>query len=120
MPNYVRTGPFTNGSAPGISASFLNNLENALEQPTGGTETGSYFLAGWSSANGDVISLWMPTLSRTSTPVSVSVDTSIQALANMTGPTTANLNANGFQVYGTANNGAQVNCGVGGNWTVRY
>jgi hypothetical protein len=27
---YTRSGPFTNGGAPGISATFLNNVENFL------------------------------------------------------------------------------------------
>jgi non-ribosomal peptide synthetase component F len=30
MPVYTKTGSFTNGAAPGISAAFLNNVETAL------------------------------------------------------------------------------------------
>lgn len=30
MPIYTKTGPFTNGGAPGISAGFLNGVETAL------------------------------------------------------------------------------------------
>lgn len=30
--SYTKTGPFVNGGAPGISATFLNNVENWIEQ----------------------------------------------------------------------------------------
>ena len=35
MGAYVNTGPFSNGSAPGISAGFLNSLESFIQQQQG-------------------------------------------------------------------------------------
>ena len=68
--NYVRTGPFVNGGAPGIAAAFLNNLEAVLERNSGDTEQGHYFLSGWSNASGDLIQVYIVALSRTSVPIS--------------------------------------------------
>lgn len=120
MPNYVKTGSFTNGSAPGISASFLNNIENVFEQPSGGTETGKYFLLGGAYTTGANVSQYMQSLSRTTVPVSVSIDTADQApTAGANSPTTDNLSANGFHVLFTAT-GANVASRCGGNFTLQY
>jgi len=35
MGGYTSTGPFVNGAAPGISATFLNNVENWINQVEG-------------------------------------------------------------------------------------
>jgi hypothetical protein len=40
--NYTNTGPFTNNSSPGISATFLNNIESFLDQFAGSLVTDSH------------------------------------------------------------------------------
>jgi hypothetical protein len=118
--NYVRTGPFTNSvTPPGISASFLNAIEAVLEQPTGGSELGKYFITGSTYAIGAYVCQYMISLSRTSVPVSVVIDTADQAASNFNAPTTIRLTSSGFQVQVTGT-GANLNCNVGGNWTINY
>lgn len=118
MPNYVKTGPFVNGGAPGISAQFLNNVENVFSQPAGGTEVGSYYLTGNGNQNAS-IGYWVGSLSRGSTPVSVTLDASLQGAFNCNGAQTDHLTSNGFHVYTQLT--ATVNAAnVGGNWTIQY
>lgn len=120
--NYVRTGPFSNGIAPGISAAFLNALEAILEQNSGGAESGIYFLAGSVYSSGAVIAQYMQSLSRTTVPVSVSIDESIQvhtAGLNAT-PSTGQLTNGGFQVFSLSTTGPNPNARAGGTWTIQY
>lgn len=120
MANYTKTGPFVNNSAPGISSTFLNNLENVLAQPSGGTESGSYFLQGNGTVVGAVVSSWITTLSRVSTPVSVSIDTT--RVAPTTGantPAAPILYPGGFQVMFTLNSSSNT-ARCGGNYTVQF
>lgn len=102
-----------------LFANDINQLVNVLQQPSGGQEKGSYFLHGWGGASGDTLAGWFPSLSRGTTPVSVSIDTSIQVASNVNAPATANLNATGFQVF-TGTTGATTNAQVGGNSTIQY
>ena len=118
--NYVRTGPFTNGGAPGISAAFLNAVEAVLERNSGDTESGHYFCSGWSNAAGDLIQAYIPSLSRTSTPVSVSIDQADKAATNVNAPTTGFLTSGGFQVWTTSTSAQVTNLQVGGNWTIQF
>jgi hypothetical protein len=118
MADYSKVGPFNNGGAPGISASFLNGVENVFNQPSGGTETGRYLIAGAASINGSVISGYIVSLSRVSTPVSVSFDTS-DGSSNANTPTTAHLTSNGFQISATSTSG-NINAAVGGAWTIQF
>lgn len=90
-----------------------------LCQPSGGTESGTYIIAGWSSGNGQTLSTDITTRSRGATPVSVALGGS-PTLTNMAAPTTTHLDANGFQVWGTSNNGAQNNCFASSSYTVQY
>jgi hypothetical protein len=122
MSNYVPVGPWTDGSAPGIDHVFLNNLEAVLKQSSGGTESGKYFLAGEIYANGAVISQYMQSLSRTSVPVSVSIDESIQAhTSGMTAtPSTGQLTSAGFQVFTLSTTGPTQNARAGGNFTITW
>ena len=102
-----------------ILASDLNQVINVLQRAAGQTETGSYFLHGWGGASGDTIAAWVPSESRGATPVSVSIDTSIQAASSVNAPATANLNANGFQVF-TGTSAATTSGQVGGAYTIQY
>lgn len=122
MPDYIKTGPFTNGAAPGISAAFLNALENVLEQPSGGSETGKYFIAGNIGVANGIVSQYMPSLSRTSVPVSVVIDeVDVPHTGGMNAtPVTAQLSANGFQVYSLSTTVSSTNARAGGNYTLNY
>lgn len=108
-----------NGGAPGISASFLNAVENVLEQPSGGTETGKYYFTFWAAASSDTAGIYCPSLSRTSVPVSVTIDHADAFPAGINAPATSNITANGFEVFSGATAGG-TNYGVGGNTTINY
>jgi len=120
MPNYVKTGPFTNGGAPGISAAFLNAIENVFEQSAGGTETGKYFLQGQGYTSLANYGNYMESLSRTTVPVSVTIDQADQApTGGANTPGAQNLTSNGFLVFftvGSASSAAK----TGGNFTIQY
>ena len=120
MPNYSKTGPFSNGGAPGISAAFLNNIENVFVQPSGGTELGKYWLEGNAYVVGAYVTCFIPSLSRGATPVSVSIDTADQSVVGMNAPGTYNLTSSGFHISANANGGAQTNMYCGGNTTIHY
>jgi hypothetical protein len=120
MGGYVKTGPFVNNTVPGISASFLNNIESVLARGSGDTETGKYFVFGNGYTATANIQDYIDSLSRTSVPVSVVVDEADQAHANsMNAVITQQLTANGF-VVGSTVSGASVNPRVGGNYTINY
>ena len=120
MGGYAKTGPFVNATTPpGISASFLNAVESVLARGVGDTETGKYVLSGWGSTNTDHISHYMSSISRTSVPINVTIDTVDVAPSNINSPTTALLTANGFQVFSTPT-GATINASVAGNSTIQY
>lgn len=125
MATYTKTGPFSNNSAPGISASFLNAVETCLvslcdisQREATQTEVGRYFLAGWSSGAAQNISWYYPSLSRGTSLVSVSIDQSDQGAVTCNAPTTAHLTSSGFQVY-TQSTGSG-NPAVGGQVTLQY
>jgi hypothetical protein len=121
MPNYVKTGPFTNNiTPPGISAALLNAIETVLSQPSGGTETGKYRLEEGAYSNLAWLSQYMSTISRTAVPVSVTIDEADMAHSNnANAAATQVLTANGFQVNCNTN-GANPSAHVAGNTTVNY
>ncbi len=119
MPNYSRTGPFSNGGAPGLSSTLFNNIEGVFVQPSGGSESGSYYITAWASTNNQSVGNWVLSLSRGATPVSVSLDTTLQSPSFCSSPSTDHLNANGFHVY-TQSSGAASAVNVGGTWTINY
>jgi hypothetical protein len=104
-----------------INASDINQLVNVLQQPSGGTDTGSVEVAGWSNAASDVISSYIPSRSRGSTPVSVTISTSyFDGPTNITTPLNAShLDANGVQIWQTSSV-ANANCHVGTTFTWQY
>lgn len=141
---YTPTGPFVNGSSPGISAAFLNNVENALvnaisdpaitndgngnmtfttgniKRAAGQQEKGFYFIQGGGNASGWVVGSWVGTISRTVTPVSVTIDTSLVAPTASAGtPSTSQLTSAGFFVgFGCTAVTNTARCA--GAWTVQY
>lgn len=119
MGGYTRTGPFTDGVIPpGISAAFLNAVEAVLARPSGDTETGKYGIDTCSYANTSHLGCYTPSISRTSVPVSVSID-SADALVNTGGVSTNHLTANGFATDGTAS-GPNLSVQCFGNYTINY
>jgi hypothetical protein len=103
-----------------IAASHVNQLVNVLQVPSGGTETGGYFLTFAAYVNNAVGGTWINSESRGVSPVSVSVNTSVQSPNNTGSPSTDHLTVNGFHVYAFANNGVQTSCNVGGVYTIQY
>lgn len=92
-----------------------------LQQPSGGTDPGSYELAGWAGASGDGQSCYIPSRSRTSTPVSITVSgTYFDGPTNFNTPVnTAHLDSNGVQFNQTAS-AATTNCHMGQTFTWNY
>jgi hypothetical protein len=115
--NYSPTGPFINASAPGISASFLNNVESVFYRRSGDNENGVYLWACGSYSTGSNFGGWIGCVSR-STPVSVAIDTSI-VLAGYAAPTTTQLGKSGFNINAVAS-GVSTTCRFGGAWTINY
>lgn len=111
---------YTVSTGATINANDLNQVINVLQAPSGAQENGTYFLTGTGTSGITGLGAWVPSLSRTSTPASVSINTSIQAPVNCNSPSTNNLSSNGFHVataYSTASN---VAANVAGNFTIQY
>lgn len=120
MGNYVRFGtPWVNGSGTGISAAFLTALENALIQPSGGSETGKYFIGVGAYTSGVTAGQYISSISRTTVPVGVTKDTTDGAPSGGTTVSTAHVSHSGFQIY-TAANAANTNLIYGGGYTINY
>lgn len=100
-------------------ANDLNQAINVLQQPSGGQEKGEYFFSQGCHASGDFVSIFYPSLSRVSVPVSASIDTAFQSPSNCNAPGTNKLSANGVQVN-TTSTGATGNATVGGNLTIQF
>jgi hypothetical protein len=103
-----------------VNASDINQLVSTLQQQPGGQELGTYYLTGVSPAGGITgLGAWCPSQSRGSSPVSVSINTSIQSPVNLLTPTTDHLSSYGFHVFAgyTAGNTA---ANVGGTFTIQY
>lgn len=107
----------TTGST--ILAADVNQLVNVLQRASGQTEAGKYFMAVPAYTTGAVIAQYICSLSRVSTPVSVSIDTADLSPVTCNSPTTARLTANGFQVT-TNSTGTTTSGGCGGNYTIQY
>ena len=123
MANYVRYGnPWVNSAAPpAITADFLTKIEQVLIQNTGGSESGKYFVADGVYTSGAVANAYIQTISRTTIPVSVSIDTAdLAPTGGMSAPATAQLTHAGFQIYSLSTTGPNVNARCGGNWTVNW
>jgi hypothetical protein len=101
------------------SANDINQVINVLQQPSGGQEKGGYYLDSWSNAASDEVGYWINSLSKNVTPVSVSLDTSIDTTTFCNAPSTNHLNTYGFHVY-TISNAAALKFYVGGIYTLQY
>jgi hypothetical protein len=108
-------------SLPAVNGNTIQAADlYQLCRPSGGSETGKYYLQGGGNAAGWVVSNYIPSLSRAATPVSVSIDTADQApAANAGTPAAAQLTASGFQVS-FACTAASNTARAGGNYTISY
>lgn len=102
-----------------IAAQDINQVINVLQEPSGSSEVGQYWLAGSSYAANALISQWIQSQSRTSTPVSVSIDESIQAPSNCGTPSVSNLKSSGFQLYAFGS-GVFTSANVAGVYTIKF
>lgn len=102
-----------------ILAADVNQLVNVLQRSSGQTETGKYFLTAPSYVTSASIGAYVGSLSRGTTPVSVTIDTVDQAPSNMNSPSTDHLTANGFHVFASST-GINPACNAGGNYTIQY
>ena len=104
-----------------INANDINQLVNVLQRSSGQSEVGHYRLAGGAYAISAVVSHWVNTLSRGSTPVSLTIDTLDGTPSNLNAPSAplGNANAGGFLIFATAS-AANGNCNCAGNWTANY
>ena len=122
MANYVRYGnPWVNSSAPpAITAAFLTALENALIQPSGGSESGHYGLVvNWAGTGNGFGATHVTSISRTSVPVSVTIDTTDQSPSGGLGsPSTSVLTSGGFRVFASTTNSNNSFCA--GAYTINW
>ena len=91
-------------------------------QPSGGQETGRYFIGMTPPATGSLCPCYIPTLSRSATVLSVTIDT-VDSNSGTGGgtPPTNRLTNGGFLVYTTSSgSGTANNVNVGGNFTASY
>lgn len=98
---------------------IMNNLISYCQQPSGAQETSKYIIEGNSYLSGCYITCAIPTWSRTSVPVSATVDNADLAPTNCGAPSIGHLTAGGAQIYVQTNAiAADVVCG--GNVTFQY
>src|SRR5258708_551956 len=102
-----------------VNASDINQLARVLQRQSGDQETGKYYLTGSSHAIGAALGALVPSISRGSTPASVSIDTSDQAPSNCGAPATDHLTSSGFRVS-TTSTAVATSVQVAGNYTIAY
>jgi hypothetical protein len=102
-----------------VQASDIAQLVKVLQETSSSTEAGKYYIIGWGSASSDSIGTFFVSLSRTSTPVSVAIDTADVAASNINAPSTTNLKPAGFLVF-SSSTGATTNAHVAGNTTINF
>ena len=79
MPGYTPTGPWTNNAAPGIQASFLNNLENWIQQTEG--DTGANIVSGSTSGTATLYQFFQGTYKYVFIVVSSSYNSTLKTIA---------------------------------------
>src|SRR5258708_36559805 len=79
MPAYVPTGPWANGGAPGVSASFLGTLENWLQQTEG--DIGAATVSGSTSGTATLYQTLQGTVKKVLILVSASYNSTVKTIA---------------------------------------
>lgn len=117
--NLYQIPPYTKNRV--IQPEDINQVIYTLHQPSGGQELGHYFLAGNGYVLNAVVSWYVPSLSRGSAPVSVTLDASDSANSNLntSPPSTDHLTANGFHIFDFTN-GVHTDASIGGKYTIQY
>lgn len=105
-----------------IQPEDINQVIYTLHQPTGGQEIGHYILASNAYILNATMGWYVSSLSRGSTPVSVTLDASDITNSGMTASPASNdhLTANGFHIFDFAATGPQTNAIIGGKYTIQY
>jgi hypothetical protein len=103
-----------------INAADLNQTINVLQQPSGGHENAKYWIAGWANASGDLVSQYYPSISRGSTPASITTDEADNAHANCNAISSDHLTQYGVHIYTTSTGAIANGCNVAGNLTYNY
>lgn len=103
-----------------FNTNTINQLVNVLLEPSGGQETGHYEIEGpVYTTTASFLSGPIVTLSRTSVPVSASVDQSDDSATKLNAPTTGHLTSGAMQIYAQANSTGTTGH-VGGIFVVQY
>jgi len=102
-----------------INAADINQVVKILQQPSGGQETGKYFLIDSSYAVGASTGDYISSISRGATPVSITIDTADQAPSNCNTPSTSHLTSNGCSVS-TTSTAINTTMQAGGNYTLSF
>lgn len=98
----------------------INQLVNVLQEPSGGTESGSFFVAGPITGNGYVISSYLQLRSRVSSPISISTTVTSNSGGAAASITPNHLDSNGFQLYTLNTTATSGNGNVGGTYVVQF
>lgn len=98
----------------------VNTIVNILQQPSGGQDTGHYWISGNNYSSTLTQSAYIVSRSRNVTPVSLSIDTTDGAPSDLGSPATGQLTQGGAQIYAVANAIAATNVSVGGVYTWQY
>lgn len=104
-----------------LQSEDINQILYTLHQPSGGQELGHYFLGANGYTTNAVVSWYVPSLSRGSVPVSVTLDATDQSNSGYvsTPANNQNITANGFEAWDTTS-AAQTNAVIGGKYTIQY
>ena len=102
-----------------ILAADINQLVNVLQRSGGQTEPGKYWIGGWGNIASDIMSQFMPSMSRNTALVSITTDTTDQAPSNCNALSNDHQTANGVHLY-TSTTGAATSANIGGNLTFNY
>ena len=100
-------------------AGTLNALINILQEPAGAQEKGKYVIEGNIYSTSAFMSCPTTTLSRNSTPVSLSIDTADVSPTNVNSPSTGHLTQGGGQIYASCTTVTTIGQ-VAGNTTWQY
>lgn len=97
----------------------MNNIENTFVQPSGGSETGDYYLTSAVYTSGGSIGGWYASLSKGQTPVSITTDESLQAHSGCNAISSDHLGQYGVHIY-TTSTAITAGANVGGVLTFNY
>lgn len=101
-----------------MDASLFNNVEDVFVQPSGGSESGGYFIGLTPVTTGSLVSCYYSSLSRTATPVSITGIDTADGMSGSGTPLSAHLTSKGVLMYTDSTGTGNVN--TGGNLTINF